>query len=114
MTEQTLRAVIGAEAADVLEDARGVLAQVADLAGSLQPGSDLAKNARMVCDHLDEFFLVVVIGEVVGVHIREEHLTDGILDVLSYNPVARMGYMDYTTVDSTYSMNMPKKTPDEE
>ena len=51
---------------------------------------------------------IVVIGEVVGVHIREEHLTDGLLDVLSYNPVARMGYMDYTTVEHRWAMTRPK------
>ena len=50
---------------------------------------------------------IVVIGEVVGVHIREEHLKDGLLDVLSYNPVARMGYMDYTTVEDRWSMQRP-------
>ena len=50
---------------------------------------------------------IVVIGEVVGVHIRDEHLRDGLLDVLSYNPVARMGYMDYTTVEDRWSMERP-------
>ena len=50
---------------------------------------------------------IVVIGEVVGVHIRDEHLKDGLLDVLSYNPVARMGYMDYTTVEERWSMQRP-------
>ncbi|MEM1162251.1 MAG: flavin reductase family protein [Pseudomonadota bacterium] len=50
---------------------------------------------------------IVVIGEVVGVHIREDALTDGILDVLSYNPVARMGYMDYTTVEDRWQMKRP-------
>lgn len=50
---------------------------------------------------------VVVIGEVVGVHIRDEHLTGGILDVLGYNPVARMGYMDYSTVTQKWAMRRP-------
>lgn len=50
---------------------------------------------------------IVVIGEVIGVHIREEHLKDGLLDVLSYNPVARMGYMDYSTVDNSWPMRRP-------
>ena len=49
----------------------------------------------------------VVIGEVVGVHIRDEHLANGLLDVLSYNPVARMGYMDYTTVTESWAMRRP-------
>lgn len=50
---------------------------------------------------------VLVIGEVVGVHIRDEHLTDGLLDVLGYNPVARMGYMDYSTVTEKWAMRRP-------
>lgn len=50
---------------------------------------------------------IVVIGEVVGVHIRDDALRDGILDVLSYNPVARMGYRDYTTVETRWEMARP-------
>lgn len=56
----------------------------------------------------DDWQNIVVIGEVVGVHIRAEHLTDGLLDVLSYNPVARMGYMDYSTVDNKWPMKRPE------
>ncbi len=55
----------------------------------------------------DDLTNLVVIGEVIGVHIRDEHLTDGLLDVLSYNPVARMGYMDYTTVEDRWQMRRP-------
>lgn len=50
---------------------------------------------------------VIVIGEVVGVHIRDECFVDGILDVTGYNPIARMGYMDYTTVEKRWSMKRP-------
>lgn len=50
---------------------------------------------------------LVVIGEVVGVHIRDEFLEEGLLDVLKYNPVARMGYMDYSTVTDRWSMRRP-------
>lgn len=49
----------------------------------------------------------VIIGEVVGIHIRDEHLKDGILDITSYNPLARLGYRDYTTVTETFSLNRP-------
>jgi len=50
---------------------------------------------------------IVVIGQVVGVHIDERHIRDGRLDVLGYNPVARLGYMDYTTVSDVFSMERP-------
>lgn len=47
----------------------------------------------------------VVIGRVVGVHIRDDVLTaDGKLDILRIRPLARLGYFDYTTVDSVFTM----------
>ena len=52
-------------------------------------------------------FNIMVIGEVVGVHIDEAILKDGRVDVLAYNPVARLGYMDYTTVTDVWEMNRP-------
>ena len=56
----------------------------------------------------EDWLNIVVIGEVVGVHIDEAQLKDGLLDVLRYNPVARMGYMDYTTVDNRWEMQRPE------
>jgi len=52
-------------------------------------------------------FNIVVIGEVVGVHIRDECLVGGRLDVTTFNPVARLGYMDYTTVTEVWEMLRP-------
>jgi flavin reductase (DIM6/NTAB) family NADH-FMN oxidoreductase RutF len=47
----------------------------------------------------------VVVGRVVGVHIRDDVITtDGKLDVLKIRPLARLGYFDYTTVDSMFTM----------
>ena len=47
----------------------------------------------------------VVIGRVVGVHIRDDVLTpEGKLDVVKIRPLARLGYFDYTTVDSAFTM----------
>jgi len=47
----------------------------------------------------------VVIGRVVGVHIRDDALTpEGKLDIVKIRPLARLGYFDYTTVDSTFTM----------
>ena len=55
----------------------------------------------------DHAFNIVVIGEVVGVHIHDACLRDGLLDILTYNPVARLGYMDYTTVREVWEMKRP-------
>jgi flavin reductase (DIM6/NTAB) family NADH-FMN oxidoreductase RutF len=47
----------------------------------------------------------VVIGRVVGVHIRDDVLTpDGRIDVKAIRPLARLGYMDYTAIDNTFEM----------
>jgi flavin reductase (DIM6/NTAB) family NADH-FMN oxidoreductase RutF len=52
-------------------------------------------------------FNIIAIGEVVGVHIRDECLVGGRLDVRTFNPVARLGYMDYTTVTDVWEMFRP-------
>ena len=52
-------------------------------------------------------FNIVVIGDVVGVKIDDAALKDGRLDVLAFNQVARLGYMDYTTVTEVWEMNRP-------
>jgi flavin reductase (DIM6/NTAB) family NADH-FMN oxidoreductase RutF len=58
----------------------------------------LPGNALDQVDH-------VVVGRVVGVHILDEVITaDGKLDVLKIRPLARLGYFDYTTVDSIFTM----------
>jgi flavin reductase (DIM6/NTAB) family NADH-FMN oxidoreductase RutF len=47
----------------------------------------------------------VVIGRVIGVHIRDDVITpEGKLDVLKIRPLARLGYHDYTTVDRVFAM----------
>ena len=50
----------------------------------------------------------VVIGRVVAVHIDGSVLTaDGRVDVLKIRPIARLGYRDYTSVDSVFEMDKP-------
>lgn len=51
-----------------------------------------------------------VFGEVIGVHMRDDCLKDGIFDVLAFNPLARMGYRDYTVVRDRFSMTRPGET----
>ena len=50
----------------------------------------------------------MVIGEVVGVHINENILKNGIFDILAYDPIARLGYKDYTYVRSKFELERPK------
>ncbi len=50
----------------------------------------------------------VVFGRVVAVHIDDEALTpEGLVDVLKLQPIARMGYYDYTVVDNRFQMIIP-------
>ncbi|MDD5203999.1 MAG: flavin reductase family protein [Desulfobacterales bacterium] len=50
----------------------------------------------------------IVIGEVVGVHIKDEFIrADGKLDILQVRPLARLGYYDYSCVDSVFEMAIP-------
>ena len=50
----------------------------------------------------------IVIGRVVLIHIKDEYiLPDGRIDIVKIRPLARLGYYDYTTVDSTFEMIIP-------
>ena len=50
----------------------------------------------------------VVFGRVVAVHIDDDALTpEGLVDVLKLQPIARMGYFDYTVVDNRFQMVIP-------
>ena len=50
----------------------------------------------------------MVIGKVVGVHINEKILKNGTFDILAYDPIARLGYKDYTYVSSKFELERPK------
>ena len=50
---------------------------------------------------------VCVIGEVVGIHISDNILSEGIIDMDKFKPLARLGYMDYTVVDHNFTMERP-------
>jgi flavin reductase (DIM6/NTAB) family NADH-FMN oxidoreductase RutF len=46
----------------------------------------------------------VVFGEVTGVHLRDDCIVDGLFDVTRFNPLARLGYTDYSTVRDVFSL----------
>lgn len=50
----------------------------------------------------------VVVGEVVGVHIDEAFLTDGLFDTVKAGNVSRLGYMDYAAINEVFSMRRPR------
>ena len=55
----------------------------------------------------------VAIGEVVGIHIDESVLKDGLVDVALLQPLGRMGYMEYTVPPRSFTMTRPVLTATE-
>lgn len=49
----------------------------------------------------------MAIGRIVGIHLDERCLRDGIFDVTVYNPVSRLGYRDYSVVREVFQMTRP-------
>lgn len=49
----------------------------------------------------------LVIGTVVGVHLREDCIVDGIFDVLRYQPLTRLGYRDFSRITELFSLKRP-------
>jgi flavin reductase (DIM6/NTAB) family NADH-FMN oxidoreductase RutF len=52
----------------------------------------------------------IVFGQVVGIHIDERFIKDGLLDTATMQPIARAGYHDYfvATADTKFSLRRPK------
>jgi flavin reductase (DIM6/NTAB) family NADH-FMN oxidoreductase RutF len=51
---------------------------------------------------------IVVFGEIIGIHLRDEYLVDGMFEVTKFPPLARLGYRDYTCVSDVFSLNRPR------
>lgn len=50
----------------------------------------------------------LVIGEVIGVHLRDDCINDdGLFDVLRYQPLTRLGYRDYSRITELFSLKRP-------
>ena len=60
------------------------------------PGNDDGKNYAMV------------IGQVVGVHIADHAIVDDVVDVQRLGTIGRLGYLDYTRVENSFTMAPPK------
>ena len=66
-------------------------------------------ECRMRAIHkLDGEANYLVIGEVVGVHMRDDCLSeDGRFDVRTFQPLARLGYRDYARVTELFELKRP-------
>ncbi|GAB4521561.1 MAG: flavin reductase family protein [Roseibium sp.] len=96
-----------------------------DLAGLEAAPSRLVKPPRVAravtaleCRHLEtkrlkdlngaESDSYMVLGQVVAVHIDDSVIVDGKVDVTLYQPLSRLGYMDYAAVTEVFQMGRPK------
>ena len=61
---------------------------------------DLPNDEGVVADWL-------VIGKVIGIHIDERFIQDGRVNTSAMKPIARLGYAEYTTVESIWKMRRP-------
>ncbi|MFN3845374.1 MAG: flavin reductase family protein [Paracoccaceae bacterium] len=49
----------------------------------------------------------LILGEVTGIHLRDDCVVDGRFDPTRFHPLARMGYRDYTIVRETFELLRP-------
>lgn len=80
-----------------------------------------AAPIAMECKHLKTIELFdlagettnswMVMGQVVGIHIDDSIIDGDRVCTEKVRPVARLGYMDYASVDSTFSIERPKVDP---
>lgn len=50
----------------------------------------------------------LVFGQVVGVHIDESFIKNGLVDTAAMRPIARCGYFDYATLDEVFTLPRPR------
>ena len=93
------------------------------LAGLTTEDSKLVKPPRvkespihLECEFFQEIQLpctlpdsinTMIIGSVLGVHISDEVLVAGLIDLSRIKPLARLGYMQYTAVDELFALQRP-------
>lgn len=72
---------------------------------ALSPATLECRLQQVVTLEGGEDFLVI--GTVVGIHIREDLLTEGRFDVVKAGVMARLGYMDYLQVTELEELRRP-------
>ena len=53
----------------------------------------------------------VVFGQVIGVHIDDKFIKNGLLDTAAMKPIARCGYHNYAVVESEFRLVRPARSP---
>jgi flavin reductase (DIM6/NTAB) family NADH-FMN oxidoreductase RutF len=50
----------------------------------------------------------LILGEVTGVHLRDDCVVEGRFDVTRFAPLARLGYKDYSVVREVFELDRPE------
>jgi flavin reductase (DIM6/NTAB) family NADH-FMN oxidoreductase RutF len=50
----------------------------------------------------------IVLGQVVGIHIDDNVIAGGKVDVTKLKPIARLGYGDYAVIDEVFELTRPQ------
>ena len=50
---------------------------------------------------------IMVVGTITGIYIDDKIIKDGKVDVTAFQPLARLGYMDYAKITRVFSMQRP-------
>ncbi|MFP6736323.1 MAG: flavin reductase family protein [Rhodospirillales bacterium] len=61
----------------------------------------LPKSSRGTPNH-------VVIGQVIGIHVADDVITEGIIDIAKLRPLARLGYLDFAVIEPGAIFSMPR------
>ena len=78
---------------------------VADSPAALE--CKLIEVKRLADSHGAALDYWLVLGEVVGVHLDERYIKNGMLDMAAMQPIARCGYKDYVVADRVFQMDRP-------
>ena len=68
----------------------------------------LHEEIRLPCT-LENSINSMIIGNVLGVHIDDEVLVDGMVDLSKIKPLARLGYLQYSAVENPFEMIRPQE-----
>ena len=51
----------------------------------------------------------MVLGQVIGIHVRDEVITKGTIDISKIRPIARLGGLDYSVLEpeNVFTMKRP-------
>ena len=84
----------------------------------VRPPRVKASPAQLECKVTDIFPLrdvngavtsrCLVMGQAIGIHINDEFIADGIVQITKMKPIARCGYQDYTVLDRVFAIKRPE------